>query len=499
MAGAASMRRSEGHRTAPGVDLKRASSTRSRRKHHSAAIPQGVQAMLGEAIAAHRADRLDAAEALYRRVLQQQAGQPDALHFLGVLCHQRNRSEEGVRLIRMALRVTPRHADAHNNLGNIHKECGHLAEAEACYRSALACQSQHHDALSNLALVLEAQGRCEEAFEAYDTLLTQAPQLGRAHYLMGMFRRRHVNTIEDVEQAVVCFRNAHRCNPEDVSALDALAVALYMLGRRDEAVEVYRDWLAREPSNPLPRHMLAACGGGPPPPRADDAYVRQVFDSFAASFDEQLLKNLDYRAPQILVAALTRGLDAPRAELEVLDAGCGTGLCGPLIRPYARRLVGIDLSGGMLEQARQRGGYDELIETELAAWLRTASSVWDIVLSADTLVYFGELQPVLSAAHAALRPGGWLAFTLEALDGVDDRLELSSSGRYRHTRAYVDRVLAAAGFPESVIAAESLRKELGRQVAGWVVLARKSGTRGDWRSVSVAPDAPMDSRNGPDV
>jgi len=436
-------------------------------------------ATLGEAIAAHRAGQLDTAEALYGKVLQRQSGQPDALHFLGVLCHQRNRSEEGIRLIRMALRATPQHADAHNNLGNIHKECGQLAEAEACYRGALACQPRHRDALSNLALVLEVQDREDEAREAYARLLAQEPQSGRAHYLMGLFRRRHVREIEDVEQAVVCFRNAVLHDAADVRARDALGVSLYMLGRSSEAVAVYREWLARQPDNPVPRHMLAACGGEAPPPRADDAYVRQVFDGFAASFDELLLKNLDYRAPQVLLAALTDRLDAPQAAFDVLDAGCGTGLCGPLIRPYARRLVGVDLSGGMLEKARQRGGYDELLEAELAAWLQGASPAWDIVLSADTLIYFGDLMPVLSAAHAALRPGGWLAFTLEVLEGDGDRLELSASGRYRHTRACVERMLSAAGFAGASIAGESLRKELGKQVAGWVVLAQKSDTRVD--------------------
>jgi predicted TPR repeat methyltransferase len=100
------------------------------------------------------------------------------------------------------------------------------------------------------------------------------------------------------------------------------------------------------------------------------------------------------------------------------------------------------------------------------------------VLSADTLIYFGELMPVLSAAHESLRPGGWVAFTLEVLDGEEDRLELSPSGRYRHSRACVERVLANAGFHESIILGESLRKELGKPVAGWVVLARKGGAHG---------------------
>lgn len=435
-------------------------------------------AMLAEAVAAHQAGQLDAAEALYRRTLQHQAGQPDALHFLGVLCHQRNRSEEGIRLIRMALRATPQHADAHNNLGNIHKVCGELAEAEACYRRALACQPQHHDALGNLALVLEAQERPQEAFEAFAALLRQAPHLGRAHYLMGMHRCSHVEEIEDVEQAVVCFRNALRCDSSHMRARDALGIGLYMLDRQQEAIGVYREWLAREPDNPVPRHMLAACGGEAPPPRADDAYVRHVFNGFAESFDEQLLEKLNYRAPQVLVAALAAVLEAPQAALDVLDAGCGTGLCGPLIRPHARRLVGVDLSDGMLRKARLRGGYDELIEAELASWLRQGSMVWDIVLSSDTLNYFGELIPVLSAAHAALRPGGWLAFTLEQLEGDADRMELAASGRYRHARAYLERALLASGFAGASIASESLRKEMGKPVAGWVVLARKAGANG---------------------
>jgi predicted TPR repeat methyltransferase len=434
-----------------------------------------VHATLREAIAAHQGGQWDAAETLYGKVLQRESGQPDALHFLGVLCHQRQRSEEGMRLIRLALRAVPRHADAHNNLGNIHKECGQLADAEACYRAALACQPQHYDAISNLALVLDLQGRQAEAHEVYTHFVALAPRLGRAHYLLGLFKRRHVNELDDVEQAVACFRNAVLHDDADVRARDALGVSLYMLGRSEEATAVYREWQAREPGNPVPRHMLAACGGEAPPPRAEDDDVREVFNGFSASFDELLLKNLNYRAPQILVDALGARLPPPDASLDVLDAGCGTGLCGPLVRPHARRLVGVDLSGGMLAKASQRGGYDELVEAELTAWLADHPAAWDVVLSADTLIYFGDLLPVLSAAHRALRPGGWLAFTMEVLEGDGDRFELSASGRYRHTQACVRQVLEAAGFAEPSITRESLRKELGTPVAGWVVLARKDG------------------------
>lgn len=448
---------------------------RARDKHHADDRSGRVVATVRQAIEAHQAGQLDEAESLYRRVLQMQAGQPDTLHFLGVLCHQRGRSEEGVRLIRMALRATPRHADAYNNLGNIHKESGQLADAEACYRQALACASGHTDALGNLGIVLEAQQRLPEAAEAYRRLLEHAPQLGRAHYLMGMFLRKHADALDDLEQAVACFRSAFRCDGGDVRALKALGILLYTLDRREEAVGVYRDWLEREPGNPVPRHMLASCGGDSAPARADDAYVREVFDNFAESFDEQLLHNLDYRAPQVLLAALAGVLGTPAAGLDVLDAGCGTGLCGPLARPYARWLHGVDLSGGMVEKARARGGYDALEVAELTAFLQAHPARWDVVLSADTLVYFGDLLEVLGAAHAALHPGGWVAFTLEASDGDGDGVELNPSGRYRHTRRHVQRVLADTGFIDATIASGSLRKEVGRAVAGWVVLARKDG------------------------
>jgi predicted TPR repeat methyltransferase len=219
--------------------------------------------------------------------------------------------------------------------------------------------------------------------------------------------------------------------------------------------------------------MLAASGGAEAPARAGDDYVRELFDGFAESFDEQLLRNLDYRAPEVLAAALGEVLPPARGTLEVLDAGCGTGLCAPLMRPHARRLVGVDLSGGMVEKARLRGGYDALHVAELTGYLQAHPARYDLVLSADTLVYFGRLEDALAAAHAALKPGGWFGFTLEAMDGDAEEPEITPSGRYRHGRRYVERVLASSGFARVRIHGDTLRREAGQPVAGWVVLAQR--------------------------
>jgi predicted TPR repeat methyltransferase len=358
---------------------------------------------LNQALQAHQMGDLDTAERLYKKVLGQEIAQPDAMHYLGVLCHQRGRSDEAVELIRAALERAPHHAHAHWMLG---------------------------------------RALCD-----------------------------HAECVEDMERAVQCFRRAFELDGRNLAVLQHLAMTLYALKRKDEAREVYRDWLSRDPDNPVPRHMLAACGGAPAPSRAGNAYVRDTFDRFASSFDQQLLEYLDYRAPQVLVDAFKRVLPKATDTLDVLDAGCGTGLCGPMLRPYARRLVGVDLSGGMLEKARQRGDYDELAEAEITAYLQQHAGSYDAIASADTLVYFGDLAPVFAAAFAALRPGGWFGFSLEANQG--EGIELCASGRYRHARRYVEDALHAAGYVDVRIAADSLRKEAGQPVASWVVLARR--------------------------
>ena len=142
--------------------------------------------------------------------------------------------------------------------------------------------------------------------------------------------------------------------------------------------------------------MLAACSGRDVPARASDAFIEKTFDSFAASFDAKLAK-LSYRAPALVAEMLADSDVEASKSLDVLDAGCGTGLCGPLIAPYARRLVGVDLSARMLAQARARNVYDELVKRELTAYLRDSTGAFDVIVSADTLVYFGPLEDVVAA------------------------------------------------------------------------------------------------------
>src|SRR5205823_1798095 len=110
-----------------------------------------------------------------------------------------------------------------------------------------------------------------------------------------------------------------------------------------------------------------------------------LFDGYAEKFDEHLTGQLRYRCPELLHEAVAR-LN-PGAGLNVLDLGCGTGLCGPLFRPLAATLTGVDLSPGMIDKARRRGVYDRLDLEDLVTALRRAPGAVDLLLAADVLVY----------------------------------------------------------------------------------------------------------------
>jgi len=426
---------------------------------------------LRAAIRQHSAGDWRGAEIVYHEVLGVMPQNVDALHFLGVLRHQQGRTDEGVSFVQRALALAPAYVDAWSNLGNIFKESARLDEAEAAYRRALALNEHHAAAWNNLGIVLRARGQMGEAVEALRRAVHIAPAFADAHFnLANAFRE-----CDCLAEAIVAYREVLKLNPGHTRAHHRLGYSLYRTGAHEEAAEIFRRWRVVEPENPIPAHMSAACSGDNVPERASDDYVRTTFNAFAASFDEILLHRLDYEAPQQLLKVLGPALESSGSRYDILDAGCGTGLCGPLLKPFARTLTGVDLSPGMLAKARAREAYDHLYEDEITHFLAARVATFDVIASADTLCYFGDLQPFARAAHSALRAGGWIAFTVERSDDVET-YRLQPHGRYCHARMYVEGTLRDAGFEAIHVIPAVLRRELGNDVEGWVVRARVPDT-----------------------
>ena len=115
---------------------------------------------------------------------------------------------------------------------------------------------------------------------------------------------------------------------------------------------------------------------------------------------------------------------------------------------------------------------------ELVAFLQSRPLGFDAVTAADTLCYFGALDDFAAAALSALRPGGWLVFTVEALDdaapeAVQPGCRLQYHGRYSHARGATLAALQRAGLVDAAAEPVFLRKESGQPVQGWLVTARR--------------------------
>ena len=429
----------------------------------------GLDDALQMAVGMHQNRQLEGAEQLYRRILSVAPDHPDALHLLGMALHQTGRSDEGIAAIRRAISLVPGFAGYHNNLGNIHMARGQLAEATAAYEQASALAPANADLHNNLGALYRAQQRNDEARTAWLHAIELDPRQLNAHNNLGQLAAAQ----GDVPEAIGWYCKAIELLPEHPDGHQLLGMAYYTMGKVAEAAEVFRQWLAAKPGHPTARHMLAACSGENVPARASDDYVETTFDHFADSFETQLNERLGYQAPQLCARMLERHLPAPAKQFEVLDAGCGTGLCGPLVAPWARVLAGVDLSRGMLDHAKTKGVYSDLYKAELTEFLRESPGQWEVLLSADTLCYFGDLMPLMAAARGSVKAGGLLVFTVEALpDGSPLMFRLEPHGRYAHSRAHIEAALTANGFAPLEIMAETLRQEGGKPVQGWLVAAR---------------------------
>jgi predicted TPR repeat methyltransferase len=425
-------------------------------------------AILQKAMQQHQAGRLAEARSNYQRLLRAAPRHADALHLLGVLEAQAGQHARAAQLIRRAIEVRPHEAMFHNNLGNVCIEQGRFDEAEACYRRALALEPDRPDVPNNLGVLLSRRGRAEEA-QALLERATQQPQpFASSHENLA----NHFVRNGQMKQAMEVCVAAMITRPRSLAMRRVLGVVYASLGRNAEAADLYRAWLQEDPDNAEAQFRLVACTGQDVPARAPDRYVEQTFDTFADSFDAKL-ESLSYRAPALINEAVAR-LTAPAQQLQVIDAGCGTGLCGPLLKPYARHIVGVDLSAGMLAKARARQVYDELVQGELVAFLQSRPHACELLVSADTLCYFGDLEDFAAAAAGALRSGGGLVFTVESLDAQagEAGFALQGHGRYSHRRSYVEAVLQRCGFASIELLSSVLRTEAGKPVDGWLVSAR---------------------------
>ncbi len=347
---------------------------------------------------------LERARSCFERSLELAPDRASVLGNLGATLFRLQRWQEAVPVLRRTTEVDPHYAQAWISLGLCHEALARWSEAADVLERGLALEPEQADVWQICGECHERAGRPQPALHAFD--------------------------------------RAIELDPDSAAAWSARAGVLRDLGRLEEAAESYERAVAAGGDPELHAYYLAAVRGGEGPAAPPRTYVERLFDQYATDFESHLVEQLRYRGHEWLLKPL---LESGRRFRTVLDLGCGTGLCGALLAPLADAIDGVDLSSGMLEQARARGIYRELTHEDLATFLSGAERRADLVVAADVFIYVGALDTVFPAVRRILQPGGCFAFTVELAPDTDD-FRLQSSLRYAHSEAYVRRLAATCGF-----------------------------------------------------
>ena len=288
------------------------------------------------------------------------------------------------------------------------------------------------------------QGDLAGAADILAQTVELAPRFATAWFALGAIRDR----LEDRDGAVAAFTHARDADPEDYHGA---------------------------------RLQLARLGAGEAVPAMTETYVRRLFDQYAGRYDAALTERLNYHGPALLRDAVEAAMGAAGRSMRfgaMLDLGCGTGLGGAAFRPYVDRLVGVDLSPAMIEQAKTKGLYDRLTVGDLASALAdgvAGKEIYDLVLAADVFVYVNDLAPIIAGVVRILAPDGMFAFTVETHAG--DGVKLLPTLRFAHGETYVRGALDDAGLMPTRLAKAAVRSEKGVPVDSLVVVAQRLASR----------------------
>ena len=418
------------------------------------------------------------AESCLHRALELDPSHANACNGLGNILAARRQPDQAQRYYRQALALQPDHVQAHFNLGVLQQNWGHAAAAAETYQQIIARHPGFAPAWSNLGIILQQQGQEQDAALMLRQALILSPAFADAQVNLGLVLLRQGHTV----QAETCAQAARQL-PDDADFPHyTLGVLLAQLGHAAAARHHLSQSLCRDPDDAQGAGLvLAGLGLAAIPDRLTDAQVQKLYDERAARWDHGTTGATPYQGHHLVGKLFARLYpSAQSANLRLLDAGCGTGLVAAALAPPRPVLEGVDLSAAMLEAAGGKGLYHSLHQADLVQFMASHPGRYDAILSAATLIHFGDLRPVFAAAAQAVRRKGHFLFTLfPAPDDTPDGIMLSLDHGHAQGGCYCHAPGAMASWAQAtgwrVVRQETATHEFdhGRPVAALVVALQK--------------------------
>ena len=380
---------------------------------------------------------------------------------LGAIFHLTGRISESLVPMQKAVDLAPSDTEALNNLGGTFRDAGRFTEAESTLRRAVKLKPSFAEAWSNLAVTLQSLGQVREAEASARRARDLQPKNAATYVNLGAI----LISQKKWEEAQHIFEDAILIDPDVASTHYNLGLVKNKLGLPTQAESSFRKAVLLEPCHGGAKHMLASLMGETTPAAPLD-YVEELFDDFASTFDRDLVEDLRYQTPKFITKVLTRKVPQPVGK--ILDLGCGTGLMGVELAGICGYLEGVDVSERMLDVARARGIYDRLSKGDIVSFLSTSLLNFNLFLASDVFVYFGELGDVFRIIKSRCESGGHFAFSVEHSDG--NGFELRPSGRYAHSKPYIDSLCSEHGYSLEHFELCDLRLEDGKFLRGGLYL-----------------------------
>jgi len=355
-----------------------------------------------------------------------------AWFLLGIINGQLDNTDGAIDGFSRSIEINPDSYQSHHYLGTAYLRKGNLERSIGCYESALALNPRDVESYRCLSNIHASSGKFENALQLCNEGISNCPGSAELH-----------------------------------SELAKLLIELDDSAAATQHLEIANQL---DPGLSEVRYYTAALSGKHYSAASNQSHVAAMFDKHADAFDLHLHHALKYRIPQQIHEAVCHLCPTASHDLDILDLGCGTGLCGVHFRPMALSLAGIDLSSGMLEKARQRGIYDNLIQSELNRYLVSTGDQYDLIIAADVFIYVGDLESAFLNTARVLRAGGLFAFSVESIAGTS--FKLRTSGRYAHSSRYIQDLAATHDLEVLEMLETIIRQECFQPVPGHIFVMR---------------------------
>jgi len=417
----------------------------------------------------HKKGRLTEAEKGYLEVLRRKPDWGQVLNALGTVFLDQSRPDKARKVFEKAANLRPPNFPASYNLARLKQRDNDHKGAISIYRAMLEKQPGLGEAWNNLGVAYREIGDQDEAISCFQKAVVFAPDMAEAWNNLGVAQ----DEFNMIENASKSYRKAIEIRSDYTSAHFNLGISLQKLRRFKEAREHYKKVLETRPDDEAAKFMLQSMGTSATPDAAPVEHVRRIFDRCAGTFERILVKDLEYKTPELLFDLVRPYLTE---EMNVLDLGCGTGLGAQLYRPFAKKLTGVDVSSKMLEKAAEKKIYNWLeVFDILQDW--PFPQKFDLIYSSDVFVYFGNLDTIIRSASSNLFCGGIIAFSVERLEDNDMGYRLFPNGRYAHSRTYIQDCLMRHGLQLIKETKSDIRKQSGNPVKGLLIVAKKEVCR----------------------